>query len=199
MKAKVLIIIIIAILPFIFKGMPQDNCYQSIDRDNNNGWLYQMIGNESITDSIYGKNFILYYTGHHGHIWSIILSDSTGYHLYNGSTRHKLAEIEPLPFDTMDLLSNNFSTLQWAFDLLAKEAKSMTPHIKKEYSPIYNEMIVFNRDKIVFRLNNTDKFSGCDSLEFNSKLQKIEYLMYWLSSPSIRPYIPIPKDGPTVQ
>lgn len=167
----------------------------STDTDNSDNQLpwVQSILNEQCnhTDS---TDCLFYFTGHHGIIWSSIISDSSGIHLYNGSTRNHIDYPENCPFDTLSFLSNNNQTITWGFDSLANNAQLLVPVQKNEYNPLYSELLVIKGNKTIFRRNGADYFAGPDSARFDSNFKKVLYLIFWLASPSCRSYIPIPCD-----
>ena len=141
------------------------------------------------------SDYIFYCTGHHGMIWSSITLDSSGIvDLNNGTTRNHIEDVDPGLTDSISFIKNNINTIMWGFDSLANEARLLTPG-KKDYTTTYDALYVVKNHKTVFSLKNAAHFSGVDSAQFNYKLGKLYYLMFWLASPSVREYIPRPCDS----
>lgn len=156
---------------------------------SNREWLEALLKEEyqEFNDS----NFIFYFTGHHGLIWSAISLDSIGLKIYNGTTR----QIQPTPviLDTLKFQEKNIATIKWGFDTLANEVELLQPHKREIYSPFYNVLYIVKDNEIVFKLDDdTDYFEGVNNSDFIFNLNKLVYLMYWIASPSIRPLIPEP-------
>ena len=142
------------------------------------------------------KKSIFYCFGHEGRNWSLIVNDTTDRYLFfNGTTRTSLHDSSIHPFDTTTFVKNNIKTLDWAFDSLEYYSKLMNPCKQNNYSPIYKELFLMDKGHILFQLNNVNAFLGPNDSVFNYQLHKLEYLMFWLSSPSLRQqYLPLPND-----
>lgn len=140
------------------------------------------------------QEYIFYITGHHGHVWSKLLRDSTGLHISNGTTRSWSTQANCQSFDTINLIEDNIKTIRWGLDSLWREAKHLKPSYRTTYNPIYTELYIVQNNDTLFTLRDAEKFIGKDSNIFNSKLHKLTFLMFWLASPSIREYIPVPAD-----
>ena len=139
-------------------------------------------------------DYLFHCSGHHGIIWSLIASDSSRIHLYNGTTRKHIEHANLYSFDTLSFINDNINTINWGIDSLDNAAQALTPLNDEAYNPIYNELYIIKENKIVFCSNNADYYSGPDSTIFNHHLSKLSYLMYWLAAPSCRPYLPVPCD-----
>lgn len=61
--------------------------------------------NDSITNIIEEKEFLYYTKGHHGHIWSLVVSEKDRYILISGNSRNNDCR-----FDTISI---NKSVLKW--------------------------------------------------------------------------------------
>ena len=190
MKRRYIFVAIIGlILPFFFNGLASD-CKDLNDIHFQS--IKSIIGDSVFSDLIDGKDAIIYYTGHHGIVWSMITYDAEEYRLYNGSTRDWDNQLAMIPIDTTKFVKDNSISLKWAFDSLTSEVANMVPCRRMDYNPIYNELLFIHNDSIVFRLNNTKNFSGDDSIGLNRKIHLLVFTMYWLASPTIREYITIP-------
>lgn len=97
-------------------------------------------------------------------------------------------------FDTISLIEANIKTIQWGIDSLWKAAKQLRPLDREIYDPFFTELNIIRQNDTVFSLGKAEKFLGKDSDVFNLKLQKLMFLMMWLSSTSIREYLPTPND-----
>ena len=149
------------------------------------------------SDSSIGSNkqeYIYYISGHHGHIWSKLLCDSSGLHISNGTTRSWSNQANSQSYDTINLLEDNIKTIRWGLDSLWREAKYLKPKYRTIYNPISSNLYIVENNDTLFTLGDAEKFIGKDSSIFNPKLQKLLYLMFWFASPSIREYIPTPAD-----
>ena len=180
----------ILFMSFLFSNAQSTIADSCIDKQQS--WIHDLLSEHDNT--IYGDDYIFYCTGHHGIIWSLIKSDSSGIHLYNGTTRDHTDYADYSPFDTLSFTNDNIRSITWCFDSVADAAQSLTPLKNENYNPIYNELYIINDDKTVFCHNNADYYAGPDSTSFNYKLSKLVFLMYWLAAPSSRPHLPIPCD-----
>lgn len=161
--------------------------------DKRQEWIQSILSEQ--TKSIKYNDYIFYCTGHHGIIWSLIASDSTGIYLYNGTTRKQELCADSIIPDSLSFIRENIKTITWGFDSLASAAKSLKPLNNKIYNPIYSQLYVIIDNNIVFSYNNRDDcYIGADSIRFNHNINKLLYLMFWLAAPSGRPYMPRPCD-----
>ena len=147
--------------------------------------------NDSITNIIEGKKFLYYITGHHGHVWSIVVPEKDRYTLVSGNTRNNTWRIDTI---STDMSSIDTSVLKWGLDTMALNYHKMKPVENSSYSPFYVRFVLFSSQKeIVFDCSNTNSFSGVDSITFNKKLKDLKYFMYWIASPiDIREKLPTP-------
>lgn len=141
---------------------------------------------DSITDKIKGKEFLYYITGHHGHIWSLAVSQKSYFIIYSGNTRNSDFHI--------DTIFKNASILKWGFDSLALYSDKMKPVARSSYWPFYERLVlVSSREGIIFDCVETNSFSGPDSLTFNKNLNELKYFMHWFASPTeIKEMLPTP-------
>lgn len=93
--------------------------------DNRQSWIQSILGQEGI--SVDSTDYLFYCTGHHGIIWSIITSDLSGIHLYNGTTRNHIKDTCHGLTDTLSFINANIKTIKWGFDSFANAAKLLTP------------------------------------------------------------------------
>jgi hypothetical protein len=162
-------------------------------RDEQTAWIQSLLSEQG--ESIKGNDYLFYSTGHHGIIWSLIASDSSGIHLYNGTTRARIEQETSELTDSLSFIKNNIKTISWGFDSLANASQSFSAVKDKVYNPIYNQIYVIKNGNTVFSyLDTKDRYVGPDSTNFNSKLGRLSYLLFWLASPSTRPYLPLPCD-----
>lgn len=148
-------------------------------------------------DSIH-NTYIFYWRGHNGMNWGMIYPDSTGLRMANGTTRYWDDKDSCCSFiDTAIFFNDNAKTIKWAFDSLPSEAKFLEPCKMETYSPFCKEIIIVKDGVTIFhQLYDTAKYAGTNSDEFNSKLSELNYLMLWVSSPSIRHHLVTPCDRP---
>lgn len=155
-------------------------------------WIESILNEKGILHPC--KDYIFYCTGHHGIIWSAITSDSSGICLFNGTTRNHVECADYSHLDTLSFIKNNFKTITWGFDSLSNDAQYLIPLKDDAYNPIFTELYIVKNNKIIFCYKNTDCYSECDGIDFRYKLDKLAFLMFWLASPSVRSYLPIPCD-----
>ncbi|MDE5880275.1 MAG: hypothetical protein K2H60_00965 [Muribaculaceae bacterium] len=190
-------LIIMLLLPFI-SLFSQDRQVEVNDADKNESLVDNRIEGLLDDDSrnfISGKPFVFYSIGHHGQIWALICKDSTGFRIYNGTTRHWLKSEKSDLLDTLSFIENNRITLKWTFDSLSSATKRMKPVDQKVYNPLSYELILYDHRNIpVFIDNDAVFYSGSDSVNFNRHINKLSYLMFWLAAPSARKHLPIPND-----
>lgn len=175
----------------ILSGMAQSIADKNDDKSLL--WIKSILNDRN--KSIDNSQYLFYYTGHHGIIWSMVLSDSSGIHFFNGTTRKPIEKPEQYSFDTIAFVKDNLKTITWGLDSLADAAKLVTQTKDHTYNPIYNVLYVVKDNKRIFTLDNNGNFSGPDGVEFNIKLKKLLYLMFWLAAPDCRSYAPIQSLG----
>ncbi|MDE6854018.1 MAG: hypothetical protein K2J38_03075 [Muribaculaceae bacterium] len=161
--------------------------------ENRQAWIQSLLSEHG--NPINCNDYIFYCTGHHGIIWSLITSDSSGISLYNGTTRKHIDYGNQRIPDTLSFIKNNIKTISWGIDSLPNTAQLFVPFINSVYNPIYCELDVIKDGNISFSYNNAEVFyNGADSIDFRNKLNKLTFLMLWLAAPSIRQYLPCPSD-----
>lgn len=175
----------------ILSGMAQSIADKNDDKSLL--WIKSILNDR--TKSIDNSQYLFYYTGHHGIIWSMALSDSSGIHFFNGTTRKPIEKPEQYSFDTIAFVKDNLKSFTWGLDSLADAAKLVTQTKDHTYNPIYNVLYVVKDNKRIFTLDNNGNFSGPNGAEFNIKLKKLLYLMFWLAAPDCRSYAPIQSLG----
>lgn len=192
MKYLLLAVLFTTIIPVMFvKAQTTTTDISPIDKRQE--WIQSILSEQS--KPIKYNDYIFYCTGHHGIIWSLIASDSTGIYLYNGTTRKQELCADSIIPDSLSFIRENIKTITWGFDSLASAAKSLKPLNNKIYNPIYSQLYVIIDNNIVFSYNNRDDcYIGADSIRFNHNINKLFYLMFWLSAPSGRSYMPRPCD-----
>ncbi len=137
---------------------------------------------------------MLYFTGHHGIIWSAIARDTSGVYLHNGTTRHYADLDYGLP-DSLSFINDNIKIIAWGFDSLADTSQLLMPRQNTRYNPFYSQLYLIQDGKIALSYNSLeDYYTGADSIKINSKISRLEYLLYWLAAPSARQYMPLPCD-----
>lgn len=165
----------------------------SFTKDNRQTWLDSLLIEHD--NSKKSNDYIFYCTGHHGIIWSLVVLDSLGISLYNGTTRKHIDYTNQNILDTLSFIKNNIKTICWGFDSLPYNAHLLKPSNSRVYNPMYNELYIVKDGNISFNYNDAIFFySGVDSISFHNKLNKLTFLMLWLASPTIRPYLPLPND-----
>ena len=156
-------------------------------------WIQTLLSED--VKSIDSDNYIFYCTGHHGIIWSLITSDSSEVRIYNGTTRNHIDYTNQVIPDTLSFVGNNIKTISWGFDSLANAAHLLVPIENRVYNPIYNELYIIKDGNLSFCYNDAEVFyHESDSIEFNNKLSRLGFLMFWLAAPSCRHFLPLPND-----
>ncbi len=131
---------------------------------------------------------LIFYNGYNGFNWAIVLEDIDSLLVISGHTS------DGVRADTMIATPD---ILKWGIDTLASEAQRRKPYYNEEYWPNYKQMFVLSEfGDTLFSLNNAMRYSGPDSISFNSKLNKLIYTLYWFSCPAeLRSLIPLPNMG----
>lgn len=191
MKSLIPIVLVILISSMLIVNAQSTNADCTIDKEQ--AWIQSLLSEHN--ESINSNDYIFFCTGHHGIIWSLIASDSSEIHLYNGTTRKHLDYPNQSIPDTLTFINNNIMTITWGTDSLAKAAQSLTPLRNEVYSPIYHQLYIIKNGKVVFSYNDReDSYTGTDSTNFHDNLSKLTFLMLWLAAPSCRPFLPLPGD-----
>ena len=153
-----------------------------------NNQCYDFINNfgDSITDILEDKEFLYYTKGHQGHIWAIVVSENDHFIIVSGNTRNNNCHI--------DTISIKESVLKWGLDTLPQYCHKMQPVVSSSYCPFYERLVLFSSTKkIIFDCTETNTYSGPDSVNFNTKLNELKYLMYWFATPiDIQKKLPTP-------
>lgn len=192
MKKLLLAILFTTLIPILFvKAQTTTTDISSIDKQQE--WI-QLLLSEHDKPLKY-NDYLFYCTGHHGIVWSLIASDSSGIYFYNGTTREQRVCADSIFLDSLSFVKENIKTITWGFDSLVSAAKLLKPIENRIYNPFYSQIYVVIDNNLVFSHNDTeDYYTGADSIRFNHNLSKLVYLMFWLSAPSCRPYMPMPGD-----
>lgn len=143
---------------------------------------------DSIVSIIEGKEFLYYTKGHHGHIWSLVVSEKERYILISGNTRKN----DCLRIDT---IYTSEPILKWGLDTMKSYCHKMKPVEKSSYWPFYERLVLFSSSREpIFDCTETDTYSGTDSVIFNKKLNELKYFMYWNAVPiEIKEKLPSPR------
>ena len=157
-------------------------------------WIQSLLAEQNRT--IEDKDYLFYCTGHHGMIWSIIVSDSSGMSIYNGTTRTQTDHRDNNLTDTLSFINDNIQTIAWAFDSLSNAITLSTTNNDTTYNPVYTELYLKKDGNVNCIYNNQidEYYTGADSVEFNNNFKGLLYLMYWLAAPSVRQYLHVPSD-----
>lgn len=191
MKSLIPSVLFIFIISMLFVNAQSTNVVCDIDKQR--AWIQSLMSEQGI--SINKNGYIFYCTGHHGVIWSLIVSDSSEIHLYNGTTRDHIDYANQDIPDTLSFIKKNIKTICWGIDSLTNNAHLLTPVKNRVYNPIYYELDIIKDGNLSFCYNDAKVFyNGADSINFQNKLNKLAFLMLWIADPSIRPYLPQPCD-----
>ena len=186
--------IIIFLLFFSILFVNSSTIANNITNDKEDTWIQAIVGEQNI--SMQHNDFILYCTGHHGIIWSLIAYDSLGIFLHNGTTRNHVEFSDRGLSDSLSFIKDNIQTIMWGFDSLSNLAHLLKPLEDTKYNPIYNQFYVIKDGNITFCYNDREQYyAGSDSLQFHDNFSKLAFLMFWLASPTSRPYLPLPRDS----
>lgn len=156
----------------------------------------------TICQSIENHPFILFTYGHYGYSWSIVARIDNRYQSFSGRVKYcgdtYLTTSTPaIEFDTIHFFTANETIFEWAFDSIASLAKDMKAIPHDTFATVYENLSVFNSDgEITFSSHDSQRFSGPDSIKFNSSFHRLSILMRWLADPEIRKYLPdiLPKN-----
>ncbi len=151
---------------------------------------------DSLNLRVKGHPAIFYSYGHYGYKWSLIVKTESGFNAFSGKMSYlghpdinQLTEENRI--DSAKLFSKNCELLTWAFDSISTEGIDMKRIRRAPYTGIYKDLSVINSEgRILFSSDDAAAFSGPDSLNFNKRFLKLCLIMYWLSEPKIREYIP---------
>lgn len=191
MKSLITTALFILIISKLFVNAQSANTDSVIDEQQT--WIKSLLSEQG--KSINSHNYIFYCTGHHGIVWSLIASDSSGIYLYNGTTRNHIDYANQSIPDTLSFIRNNIKTITWGIDSLANTAQLITLLKNDVYNPIYSELYIIKDGNIAFCDNGAEVFyNGSDSTKFYYNLNKLNFLMLWLAAPSCRSYLPRPGD-----
>ncbi|MCM1067400.1 MAG: hypothetical protein NC418_07505 [Muribaculaceae bacterium] len=191
MKKLTLIIALILCLDLVASS--SQNKALSNNADLN---LLYLTSSDSLLSVIEDTPMILYMSGHNAHIWSVVSIKGGGYHIISGRINPygKNVIYEPNEsnvIDTVAFLSAHKEILSWGFDTLPSKARNMRSLGATEYSPFSSNLSIVGLDSVdSFNSRNVKVFSGPDSVVFNEKFKKLNYLMFWLAEPLVRKYTP---------
>ena len=164
------------------------------NNDKEYAWIQTLVREKNISTK--HNDYIFYYTGHHGIIWSLIASDSMGMFLQNGTSRNHVESSDCGLSDSSLFIEDNIQTIMWGFDSLSNFAPLLKPLEETTYNPIFSQLYIIKDGKITFCYNNGKQYyAGHDSIQFQSNFRKLAYLMLWLATPTCRPYLPLPSDS----
>lgn len=145
---------------------------------------------DSIKTIISDKKFIIYHYGHHGIKWCLIYEDRDSYVITIGTTRQENIDMNS-GIDTLKLLNSYRDLICWGIDTLPETTRAMVPIYQKEWSPFYSSLSVYNTPSVcLFNSDNAIGFEGTDEIDVNNNFKDLCYLMWWLSDPNIRKYLP---------
>lgn len=145
---------------------------------------------DSIRAVIADKKFLIYHYGHHGIKWCLIYEDRDSYVITIGTTRQENIDRKS-GIDTLKLLNSYRDLICWGIDTLSETARAMVPIYQKEWSPFYSSLSVYNTPSVcLFNSDNAIGFEGTDEIDVNNNFKDLCYLMWWLSDPNIRKYLP---------
>lgn len=139
---------------------------------------------------------ILYMSGHHAHIWSIVLKDGNKYEVLCGRIDpfgiNKLyGATESTVIDTTAFIYSNREFISWGFDSLESQSKRIKYVDVEVNNPFSGSLSIIKNNSvktIITKKGVVD--TGVDSADFRKKSDKLLYLMYWLAEPFVRKYTP---------
>ncbi len=181
-KIIYLISVFLILIPFSLFTMPPG---KNIER------IITQIQLDSVKPDIENKPFIFFTAGHHGYNWAILVKSTDTFMVYSGSVpsnRGSLTSKDQSGFDSLRFFSSNKACINWALDTLLKKALRMTPIINHDYNPMYSSLSIYNSEgeRLYHKSSDIIGYTGANSTEFNEKLQKLWFIMFWLSAPAIR-------------
>lgn len=192
MKSLPYLFILLLYIPLL-PVTAQSTCEDRDTVDKQLAWVQSILREQSM--SIKDNDYLFYCTGHHGIAWSLIVSDSSGICLYNGTTRNHIERSDYSMPDSLSFINDNIKTIAWGFDSLLNSAQLLAPKINTTYNPIYNQLFVIKNGNLTFSYNDCkDYYTGSDSIVFHKNLSRLIFLMLWLAAPSTHPYLPTPND-----
>ena len=185
MKSLFIVFILIIIFQLRASKSSQQDCETKMD--DKEFFLSLNNINDTISDIINNKKFLYYITGHHGHIWSIVIPQNDYYILYAGDTRSNRFRC--------DTILTNDSALIWGMDSLPLYCHEMKPIHRDIYWPFYKRITLFSADKEkIYDYSDVIGFDGVDNESFNIKYNRLLYYMYYHATPpEIQAKLPVPK------
>ncbi len=164
--------------------------------------LYSHPLNEGEKQLLHARNILLpdssdcifFSFGYHGRNWSIIISDSSGLKIHNGTTM-SYPESSYVLHDTARIINDNIRIIKWGLDTLPILSDVMKPNIKKEnFGGVFGwGLEVARQGDVCFeKYNYNSNYSGPDSIAFNEKLGGLWSLMFWIAFPDRKrlPFFP---------
>ena len=135
------------------------------------------------------SEYIFFASGHHGYIWSRIVREANDISIFHGVTGRQNDYVEK---STYQLSDSEKQLIYWAFDSLPAHRDNLRPK-ESVYSPINTAWEILRNEEQLFLKDQRQDYAGPDSVETNKKIQQIEYLMYYISSPALQQYLPEPR------
>lgn len=194
---KVLLSIISLILLLCFFTVSATD-YKSDTDCEKDSTLYNLLP-ESLAVQLENKPLVLYINVNcYVSSWSIVVKRNNKFQAYSGQVDRFGKKFLPKPdesdiSDSTLFFSLNQNTFNWAFDSLSTKAINMKP-IKGgiTFAGVWRELSVFNSEgeETFFSKDDPIRFAGPDSASFNTNYFRLQYLMFWLSAPGVKTYIP---------
>lgn len=135
------------------------------------------------------------YTKNQGHSVLIVKIDGQ-YQLYRVNVTNNEHSTAPqrIIFDRSDsavFFKANKGIIDWGLDSLSKEITNMTVVKSENKTPMDDSFSILNNwDYGAITFNESDKFSGPDSLAFNIKYRKLCLIMRWFTQDYLRRNLP---------
>lgn len=144
--------------------------------------LTNAIRNDSVLDIVKNNKSIVYYNGDRMLAWSVAFQDSSSYSFRTGIIGDNPERYKQEKIDTLSLIKNYHDILNWGMDSLSIQAKSMTPVCPNIYNPFENGLFVVDNGNVVFHKTiNIRGYTGVDEESFNSKLEELTFVMWYLA------------------
>lgn len=153
--------------------------------------LRDLLNDTTIVSQINADKAMVFYMGSpHGYNWCIVCKDSNQYHVFNGTDNTKsLANSQIL--DTSGILQQRSDILDWGFNYLPRANKAVIPKTDVLYNPICWRLKLYKKNVQLFEINNNMLYNGSDSICFTKNLRDLIMVLYYLSSPDLREYLPL--------
>lgn len=119
----------------------------------------------------------------------MIVREAKDIYIFYGATGRQNDYVE---ISTYQLSDSEKQLIYWTFDYLPAYRDNLRPK-ELVYSPVNTAWEIVRGEEQLFLKDQSQNYVGPDSVETNKKIQKIEYLMFYISSPELQQYLRKPR------